>query len=86
MEISSDILKVALNGALKSHIVYKANINFKLGKTYLDNLMNSGLILGPNNGSRVYLTTDKGREYIKHFEGLKEFRGEANTVVKSWTA
>jgi len=72
MEISADILKVTLNGALKSHIVYKANINFQLGKKYLDRLTNSGLIVDSVNGSRVYLTTDKGMEYIKHFEDLKE--------------
>jgi predicted transcriptional regulator len=58
-------------------------LNFKIGKKYLDRLMNSGLIVGPDNGSRVFLTTDKGVEYIKHFEDLKEFRGEANTVLKS---
>lgn len=72
MEISADILKVTVNGALKSHIVYKANINFQLGKKYLDRLTNSGLIVDSVNGSRVYFTTDKGREYIKQFEDLKE--------------
>jgi predicted transcriptional regulator len=72
MEISADILKVTMNGALKSHIVYKANLNFQLGKKYLDRLMNSGLIVGSDNGSRLFLTTDKGMEYIKHFEDLKE--------------
>jgi len=72
MEISADILKVTVNGALKSHIVYKANINFQLGKKYLDRLTNSGLIIDSVNGSRVYFTTDKGREYIKQFEDFKE--------------
>ncbi len=72
MEISADILKVTVNGALKSHIVYKANINFQLGKKYLDRLTNSGLIVDSVNGSRIYFTTDKGREYIKQFEDLKE--------------
>ncbi|RLI50592.1 transcriptional regulator [Candidatus Bathyarchaeota archaeon] len=72
MEISADILKVTVNGALKSHIVYKANINFQLGKKYLDRLTNSGLIVDSVNGRRVYFTTDKGREYIKQFEDLKE--------------
>jgi len=86
IEISADILKVAMDGAKKSHIVYKANLNFQLGKKYLDRLMNAGLIAGSNNGSRLFLTTDKGMKYIKHFEDLKELRGEANTVVKSWGA
>ena len=73
MEISADILQVALNGAKKSHIVYKANLNFQLARKYLDLLIHSGLIVGPDNGSRVFLTTDKGIEYIKYFEGFKHF-------------
>lgn len=73
MEISAAILKVALNGAKKSHIIYKANINFKLGKKYLTRLINSGLMEGPNNGSKVFSTTDKGTEYLKYFEGFKQF-------------
>jgi predicted transcriptional regulator len=33
IEISADILKVALHGAKKSHIVYRANLNFEVVKT-----------------------------------------------------
>jgi predicted transcriptional regulator len=84
IEISAAILQVARNGAKKSHIVYKANLNFEIGKKYLDRLMNSGLIVHSNNGSRVFSTTDKGVEYVMHFEDLKELREEANTVPRSW--
>jgi predicted transcriptional regulator len=73
MEISTAILQVALNGAKKSHIIYKANINFQLGKKYLTRLIKSGLIEGPDNGNRVFSTTDKGVEYLKYFEGFKQF-------------
>ncbi|MCK5626233.1 hypothetical protein KAI11_05190, partial [Candidatus Bathyarchaeota archaeon] len=34
LEISADILKVALHGAKKSHIVYRANLNFEVVKKY----------------------------------------------------
>jgi len=73
MEISAAILHVALNGAKKSHIVFKANLNFQLGKKYLARLINAGLIVGPNNGSKVFSTTDKGVEYLKYVEGFKQF-------------
>jgi predicted transcriptional regulator len=73
IEISAAILHVALNGAKKSHIVFKANLNFKLGKKYLARLINAGLIVGPNNGSKVFSTTDKGVEYLKYVEGFKQF-------------
>lgn len=44
IEISAALLGVAMNGAKKSHIIYKANLNFKIGKKYLDRLINSGLL------------------------------------------
>jgi predicted transcriptional regulator len=86
IEVSADILKVTLNEAKKSHIVYKANLNFQLVKKHLDHLINSGLIAGSSSRSRVFMTTDKGVEYIKHFEDLKKLQGEANTIQRSWGA
>jgi predicted transcriptional regulator len=73
VEISTAILQVALNGAKKSHIIYKANLNFKLGKKYLTRLIKSGLIEGPDKKRGVFLTTEKGVEYLKYVEGFKQF-------------
>jgi len=73
MEIYADILKVATGGARKSHIVYKANLNFKIVKKYLSNLRESGLITDPENESKLYRTTEKGLKYLDHFEGLKDY-------------
>ncbi len=73
VEIAAAILKVALNGAKKSHIVFKANLNFQLGKKYLTRLINSGLIVSSDDRSRIFSTTDKGTEYLKYFEGFKQF-------------
>jgi predicted transcriptional regulator len=71
MDITATILQVARNGAKKSRIVSEAKLNYKNCTKYLDHLMNSGLIVGHDNGRRIYLTTDIGREYIKCFEYLK---------------
>ena len=86
MEISADILKVTLNGAKKSHIVYKANLNFQLGKKYMDHLRSCGLIQGPSDREKAFYTTERGMEFLKYFEGLKEFLGDANSVGKSGEA
>jgi predicted transcriptional regulator len=72
MEISIDILRVALEGAKKSHIVYKANLNFKIVNGFLNTLLNSGLLYGPNP-DRIYQTTPKGINFIEHFENLQKF-------------
>ena len=73
LEITADILRVAVGGARKSHIVYQANLNFQIIKNYLKELINSGLLQSPTNGSKLYTTTEKGRLYINYYEGMKQF-------------
>jgi predicted transcriptional regulator len=72
MQISIDILRIALEGAKKSHIVYKANLNFKIVNGFLDSLLNSGLLNGPSH-DRIYQTTQKGSEFIEYYENLEKF-------------
>jgi predicted transcriptional regulator len=73
LEISADILKVAIGGAKKSHLVYQANLNFAIIKDYLENLSRSGLLATPANGSKLYTTTDKGIAFVNYVKGLKQF-------------
>jgi predicted transcriptional regulator len=72
-EISADILKVAMGGARKSHIVYKANLNFEIVKGYLKELTSSGLLQSPDHETKLFTTTEKGIEYIKYLDGMKQF-------------
>ena len=72
MEISVDILRVALEGAKKSHIVYKANLNFKIVNGFLHSLLKSGLLDGPSH-DRFYQTTQKGSDFIEYYESLEKF-------------
>ncbi len=81
IEISADILRVAMEGARKSHIVYKANLNFKLIRDYLDRLQKSGLIEGPSETSGVFSTTEKGIEYLDHFKAFKNYVRDANLYI-----
>ena len=73
LEIRADILKIAMDGAKKSHIVYKANLNFAIIKDYLKDLSSVGLLSLPTNGSKLYTTTDKGIDFIKYMDGMKQF-------------
>jgi predicted transcriptional regulator len=73
LEVSADILKVAIGGAKKSHIVYQANLNFAIIKEYLENLSSSGLLTTPVNGHKLYTTTDKGIAFVNYMTGLKQF-------------
>lgn len=66
-EISADILRVAKDGALKTHIVYKANLNFSIVKRYLSRLIGTGLLEKIDDH---YFTTPQGREFIYHADTL----------------
>ncbi len=73
IEIYSEILRIAKDGARKSHIVYRANLNSKVVEKYLDSLKSSGLITGPRADRRLFSTTEKGLKYLNHFEGLEKY-------------
>jgi predicted transcriptional regulator len=73
IEICSEILRIAKNGARKSHIVYKANLNSTVVEKYLDSLKSSGLIIGPQAERHLFNTTEKGLKYLNHFKGLEKY-------------
>ncbi len=68
-QIFTEILKICVNGARKTRIVYQANINSRMAKLYLDDLMKNGFIEAKRDGSRtIYITTSKGLELKGRFE------------------
>ena len=70
LEIIADILIVARGGgAKKTAIVYKANLNFNRVENYLHYLEEKGLI---ENASREYKTTEKGKEFLRDYQKMKE--------------
>ena len=73
IEIFADILQIAKEGAKKSHIVYKANLNFKIANKYLHRLKQLGLINGPKTGTNTFETTKKGFEYLDQFETFQPY-------------
>lgn len=60
LKITLEILKVAMNGAKKTQIVYGANLNSSIAEKYLSILENNQLIEHRGN---LFITTDKGRAY-----------------------
>jgi predicted transcriptional regulator len=67
LEICSDILKASEGGAKKTHIVYQANLNFGIIKRYLSDLTTKGFLFQHGD---VFLTTEKGRQFIASYEAL----------------
>jgi predicted transcriptional regulator len=67
-DIAEEILKVAMNGANKTHIVNEANVNFNIASKYLKMLNEKKLIKHEN---RLFITTDKGKVFQEIAKELK---------------
>ncbi|MEM2975546.1 MAG: winged helix-turn-helix domain-containing protein [Candidatus Bathyarchaeia archaeon] len=72
VKVMVDILEIALKGAAKTEIVYRANLNFKHVQKYLDFLVKKGLLSVSSNKRRKYLTTEKGKEFVKRYRETLE--------------
>ena len=69
LEIMVEILDICKGGALKTEIVYQANLNFKRVGTYLPFLEKRNLI--ESSGS-IFRTTDKGKEFLDNYHKVKQ--------------
>jgi len=72
-EIIVDILKAASDGAKKTHIMQRANLNPLMFKKYFPILLRNGLIVeddDPDGGSMYGLSND-GKEFLKMYRVLR---------------
>jgi predicted transcriptional regulator len=79
VEILGSILKVARNGTLKTHIMYKANLSHRQLEKYLTFLEEKDLLrefLDEESGTRLYQVTEKGMEFLKDYTRLSGYFGE----------
>jgi predicted transcriptional regulator len=76
IEMYLDILKIlAHRGPLKlTHVMYKANVNCKMLKEYLDFLIKQGLVEEKilRRQKIVYSITQRGVTVLKQFRELKD--------------
>jgi len=69
LDICADILQVAKNGANKTRMVYKANLNFSIIKRYIQRLTDSGLLESVNGR---FFATDKGSRFLVQYREFVE--------------
>ena len=74
VDIIITILRVILTEKpRRTHIMYKANLNFAQLKRYLNYLILNGLIVeNNNNGKRTYQLTTKGRKLLEAYDEIIE--------------
>jgi len=76
LEIVASILKVASNGALKTHIMYKANLSHRQLERYLGFLEERGLLaqgVDEDMGSRIYRITERGFDFLREYSHLSGY-------------
>jgi predicted transcriptional regulator len=70
-EIFAEILKLCMEPTAKTHIMYKTNISYGTLLKLLKQLEDFDFINLIKN-ARKYVTTPKGREYLRKWEALQE--------------
>jgi len=70
-QITQAILEVAREGAGKTRIMYRANLSFKLLEDYLAALVRSGLLKVKEGERRMFLTSERGLQFLRDFEDLE---------------
>ncbi len=79
MEIVYSILSVCLNGALKTHVMFRCNLNSKQLHFYIESLLAKGLLekdREPPSAKVEYRTTTKGRKYLETYSALLQMLSE----------
>jgi predicted transcriptional regulator len=78
IEIMADVLSLSTSGIKKTHIMYRANLSYEQIIHYLNQLLGKGLIAQvAADGSLVYRTTEKGREFLACYSRMSELIAES---------
>jgi predicted transcriptional regulator len=83
MEIIYSILESSMQGALKTHIMFKCNLNSRQLQLYVQFLVDKGLLVRqrvPPSPKVEYKTTEQGRKYIQAYETLLQLVGTRHPV------
>lgn len=71
--IIAEILEIAKNGALKTQIMYKANLSFAQLNNYLTFILKTQLLMrNREHQKNVYRTTDKGFEFLENYNEISD--------------
>ena len=81
--IMAEILEVALEGVLKTQIMYKANLSFAQLNGYLRLMLDLDLLeLTKNSERKIYKCTTKGLRFLESYKKIQELlRKEDESVT-----
>lgn len=83
-DIVAEILKTAIGGRIKTHIMYRAKLSYSQVNIYLSLLVDKGFLVNTSLGHKtVYKTTPKGMQFIENLESLNKLWLHHPTVYDS---
>jgi predicted transcriptional regulator len=87
MEIVYSMLAACLNGALRTHVMFRCNLNSKQLQFYLESLLEKGLIeksRDPPSAKVEYKTTARGMKYMETYNTLLEMLNQPRLEKASY--
>ncbi len=80
MEILALMLKVMIDGANKTKILYQANLSYRQLKGYLSFLKKAGFVKerGDKKKGGLFITTSRGNLFLYHWSKIIDLLGNAN--------
>ena len=71
--IMAEILEVSIDGALKTQVMYRANLSFAQLNEYLKLMLDLKLLESVRNSERTYYkTTSKGVRYLQSYREIRD--------------
>lgn len=83
--IMAEMLDIARKGALKTHIMYKANLSFAQLNEYLSFLLDLDILERAKTSEKaVYKATEKGLRYLQSYKEIRELvKGKENCMKEA---
>lgn len=69
--IIAKVLEICIDGATKTAIVYQANLNFHTAVTYINLLIDKGLLEEVDSRPITFRTTSNGTKLMEEFESIR---------------
>jgi len=80
LQIIAEILEIVRGGAKKTHIMYKANLSYKLLCKYLDEVLECGLVHVDRED--CYVVAPKGEKFLRRFNAYLKRREHLKKELK----
>jgi len=82
--IMAEILEIARDGALKTQIMYRANLSFTQLNDYLGFMLEINLLKKiRKNDKDIYKSTEKGLDFLQRYRQIAELLINENNKIKN---